>query len=146
MFAVAYGFYVGVEAARRQRRYQEPEPSAAELNAAYLQFATAGRSIEAPLRLAQSGDRSAEVTAETRWLWHCVLDLLTCLYFHHRHSEERVQDLIAGQQNDHERTRTRELVPDDLLGRFLPPAQLHNPDLVKEKFAEAMDRLILLRR
>jgi len=72
--------------------------------------------------------------------------LLTCLFFHHRHSQLRVQDLIAGQQREHELTSTREPVPEKLLDRFLASAEMSDPGMVKTKFAVAMDQLILLRR
>lgn len=113
MFQVAFTFYACVDAARRQRQYHEAEPPVQDLDAAYQEFVVAGRSIEARLRVAGS----EQDIVDTRWLWHCVLDLLTCLFFHHRHSQLRVQDLIAGQQREHELTSTREPVPEKLLGR-----------------------------
>lgn len=47
---------------------------------------------------------------------------------------------------EHELTRTREPVPEELLDRFLASAEMGDPDLVKTKFAAAMDQLIVLRR
>ncbi len=70
MFQVAFAFYTRVEDARRRRRYKEPEPSGRELEAAYQEFAVAGRSIEARLRVAASDEK----TVKRRWLWHWVLD------------------------------------------------------------------------
>lgn len=143
MFQVAFAFYTCVEVARRQRQYHEVETPAQDLDAAYQEFVVAGRSIEARLRVASPHQESQ---VNTRWLWHCVLDLLTCLFFHHRHSQQRTQDLIAGQQREHEQTRTGESIPEELLDRFLASAEMNDPDLVKTKFAAAMDQLILLGR
>jgi len=48
--------------------------------AAYQEFTVAGRGIDARLRVADADGN----IARRRWLWHCVLDLLTCLLFPHR--------------------------------------------------------------
>jgi hypothetical protein len=58
----------------------------------------------------------------------------------------RIRDLIAGQQREHELTRTREPIPNDALSRFLAPSDLDDPDEVKSRFAQAIDELVLLRR
>lgn len=142
MFQIAYGFYVQLEDARRRRRYGEPESTGAELDAAFQDFVVAGRTTEARLRVAGTDDD----TVRTRWSWHCVLDLLTVLFFQHRHTEQRVGDLIAAQQCEHELTRARDSVSEPVLSRLLESTALVDADSVKRKFAQAMDELILLRR
>ena len=143
MFQVAYCFYVSVEEARRRRTYGEPEQPVEKLDEAFQEFAVAARSVEARLRVAGSNEKPVE----TRGTWHCVLDLLTLLYYHQRQSSQRIQDLIAGQQREHVRTSALEAegMPEDLRLRFLEPGELKDADKVKARYADAVDELISLR-
>ncbi|GAA1993567.1 hypothetical protein GCM10009817_39840 [Terrabacter lapilli] len=142
MFQIAYGFYIPVEDARRRVRYGTPEPASEVLDSAFQEFRVAGRTIEARLRVPEQGDE--QVTS--RWVWHCVLDLLTLLYFHQRYPGQRTTDLIAGQVKEHAVTNTRENVPEVLIQKYLRPEGLDQADEVKRRFAQALDELIALRR
>lgn len=142
MFQVAYGFYIPIEDARRRVHYGTPDPRLEVLESAYQEFRVAARTIEARLRVTDQGDE--QVTS--RWVWHCVLDLLTLLYFHQCYPGQRTADVIAGQDKEHAVTNTRENVPEVLLQKYLRREGLDHADEVKRRFAQALDELIALRR
>jgi hypothetical protein len=142
MFRIAYGFYRLVEDARRRSQYGEGEPQVEVLDHAYSEFAVASRTAEARLRVVPQEGSSATA----RWLWHSIADLLTVLYFHIRHSDRRLEDLITNQQREHEETAGRDATSWDVIHRFLDPKGLRDVDAVKGRFAEAMDELVALRR
>ncbi len=142
MFQVAYGFYTPVEDERNRIHYGTSKPGSEKLDSTFEQFRIAGRTIEARLRVPAQGSEDNT----SRWLWHCVLDLLTLLYFHQRFPALRTTELIAGQVEEHALTNNREQVPEDLVQKYLRPDGLEEPDEVKRRFAQALEDLIEHRR
>ncbi|HEY3870056.1 MAG TPA: hypothetical protein VGM10_16955 [Actinocrinis sp.] len=137
MMEQAYGFYYITEEGIRRRFYDgdAADLTDLQLHSRYERFRLAARVIEQKLAIYLP-------ETDARWLWHCVIDLLSVRYYSLVHRDTRLDDLLR--RLALHPTHDEPSIPATAKGYFLGLDGLRDEKVVRESFERTLERGIRL--